>query len=190
MMEIIMGIELILTACLIAVARILDVSLGTIRMIFVTKGRKVPAFFLGFLEAAIWVVAVSKVSNRLDEPLLIAAFAFGFAAGNYIGVSIDQWLGFGHLLIRVFTRKGEILTPKLRDAGWRITRFQGEGQKGSVDMLLMKIRRREQAKLFRHIRAVDPESYFIVDDVHSIEGPTPAFSFQGLKSWSQFSKRK
>ena len=182
--------ELLLTAGLIAFARIVDVSLGTIRMIFVTKGRKVPAFFLGFLEAGIWVIAVSKVSSRLDEPLLVIAFAFGYAAGNYIGVSLDQWMGFGHLLIRVFTRKGEILIPKLRDSGWRITQFHGHGQKGSVDMLLMKIRRKEQSKLFRHIRAVDPESYFIVDDVHSIEGPTPSSSLLGLKVWTQFTKRK
>ncbi len=183
-----MNSELLLTALVVAIARVADVSLGTVRMIFVTKGRKVPAFFLGFVEAFIWVIAVSKVATQLSEPLLIIAFAFGFAAGNYVGVSIDQFLGFGHLLIRVFTRQGEKLIPALRNEGWRITRFTGEGREGSVDMLLMKIKRKEQKRLYKTIRSIDSGSYFIVDDVHSVEGPTP--SFQGMKAWQQFSKRK
>jgi len=184
-----MDFQLIATAAIIAIARIADVSLGTLRMVFITKGAKKTALSLGLLEAAIWVIAVSKVTNRLDEPLLIIAFSVGFAIGNYVGLTIEQLLAYGHLMIRVFTRKGTDMTQLLRNKGWRVTTFRGEGKNGPVDMLLMKIKRKDQKRVFKAIRQEDPESYFIIDDVHSFEGPPPT-TMPGRKRWIRFSMRK
>ncbi|MDD4348085.1 MAG: DUF5698 domain-containing protein [Opitutales bacterium] len=181
--------EIVGFAALIACARVVDVTMGTMRVLFVMRGLKVPALVFGFIESAIWVIAVAKVTSRLDEPILILGFAAGFALGNYVGVSVEQRIALGHQMLRVFTRSGTEIAAKLREQGWRVTRFQGEGMAGPVDLLMMRIRRRDTPKLLKIVRSMDEKAYFVVDDVYSVESAAPLKGYAQKRNW-WFSKRK
>lgn len=90
----------------IVVARITDVSLGTLRTMNVMQGRRGVAWILGFCEILIWVFAVSKVIGNLQQPAYAIAYALGFATGNYVGMTFEKWIALGEQVVRVFTRAG------------------------------------------------------------------------------------
>ena len=90
---------------LIFLARICDVTIGTIRIILVSKGRKNMAPFLGFFEVFIWILAISRIMQNLNNPICYIAYAGGFAAGNYIGMMVEEKIALGVILIRIITHK-------------------------------------------------------------------------------------
>lgn len=165
--------ELLLKCALIFLARVCDVSLGTLRTVAVVNGRGYLALGLGFIEVLIWIFAVSAVvRDALEEPIYAFAYAFGFAAGNLVGVMIDHKLAIGKQVVRLFSRNGPELAAKLREAGFRVTTFDGHGRDGPVCMLLMETRRRSMAKIVRLARSVDESCYYIIDDVRAASAPS------------------
>jgi uncharacterized protein YebE (UPF0316 family) len=156
----------VVTLCLfIFFARICDVSLGTLRLIMVTQGRRTVAALLGFFEVLIWVNAVAKVMANLSHPAFAIAYAGGFAAGNYVGLTIERWAAFGRQVVRVFSRQGIELAEKLRALGFRVTLFEGAGRDGPVHMVYTETERRGVPRLLDTARAVDPICYYVVDDI-------------------------
>ena len=90
---------------LIFMARICDVSIGTLRIIFVSKGKRNIAPVLGFFEVLIWITAISKIMENLDNYINFVAYAAGFATGNYVGMIIEEKLAMGILMISVFAHE-------------------------------------------------------------------------------------
>jgi uncharacterized protein YebE (UPF0316 family) len=159
--------DVFLSCLLIVGARIVDVSLGTIRTICVVNGRRGVAWFLGFFEVLVWILVVSNVIEHLQNPAYAIAYALGFATGNYIGITIDRHVGFGEQVVRVFTRKGAELADYLRNGGFRVTEFAGTGRDGPVEMLFIETPRRLAAKAAVQARKFDAECFIVVDDVRS-----------------------
>ncbi|MCB0353506.1 MAG: DUF2179 domain-containing protein [Bdellovibrionales bacterium] len=152
-------------ALLIVLARVGDVSLGTLRTIFVVKGKRGEAVITGFFEALLWVVAVGKVATNLDQPILVVAYATGYAVGNFVGLTIEKKLAMGNQVLRVFTRKSGDLLTLLRDREHRVTKFTGEGRESAIDMLLMKAKRRHVSEIVSLVREHDQEAFFFIDDI-------------------------
>ncbi len=156
----------ILTCLLIIVARIADVSIGTIRTINVVQGRRTLAVCLGFFEVLIWVVVVSRVIQDINEqPIYPLAYALGFALGNYIGMTIESRIALGRQVVRIFTRQGAAVAGPLREAGYRVTQFDGCGRDGPVQQLFIEIVRKQAGNVIQQARALDPRCYYMVDDV-------------------------
>ena len=118
-----MGIPIdpLLTAVLIFFLRIIDVSIGTIRVIYTIRGHKMVASSLGAIEAFIWIFAISRAFKSVDHPISMIGWALGFAAGTAIGIALEQWIGTGSVLVRpVLARactasavvSGSLLSPK------------------------------------------------------------------------------
>jgi uncharacterized protein YebE (UPF0316 family) len=146
----------------------------------VTQGRRLLATGLGFFEVLIWVMAVSKVVQNLNRPMIAVSYAAGFACGNFVGLTIERWAAFGHQVVRVFSRQGEELAERLRTLGFRVTLFEGRGRDGPVHMLYAETERREVPKMLSASRAVDPRCYYVVDDIRvasSAEEPPPRRGF-------------
>jgi uncharacterized protein YebE (UPF0316 family) len=121
---------------LIFLARISDVSIGTIRIIMVAKGYKKVAPFIGFFEVLIWIIAISKIIQNLDNWACYIGYAAGFATGNFIGMIIEEKLALGHELIRVITSEEPTqLVTKLREKGFGVTLTPAEGIKGKLGIL-------------------------------------------------------
>lgn len=161
-----MTVDVILTCLLIFFARIADVSLGTIRTVAVIHGRRFVSWALGFFEVLVWILIVAKVIRTVDEnPLYPMAYALGFATGNFVGITIETYLAYGQQVARIFTRRAAPLEAGLREDGYRVTSFDGRGRDGPVTMLFIETRRRSIRTLVERARGLDPECYYVIDDV-------------------------
>jgi uncharacterized protein YebE (UPF0316 family) len=154
-----------LQCLLIFMARVGDVSLGTLRVVMVTQGRRGRAALLGFFEVLIWVFAVSAVLANLRHAVLAVAYALGFATGNYVGLTVERWAALGHQVVRIFSRSGHEIAERLRHLGFRVTVFEAQGRDGSVAMLYTETERRLVPMVAESARAIDPRCYYVVDDI-------------------------
>ena len=101
-------------------ARVTDVTLDTLRTVAVVQGRRVFAAAVGFLQAVVYICAIAKVLLNMNHPAYVLAYGLGFAAGTFLGITIEQYLAFGQQLASLFTRKGGELAQVLRAAGYRL----------------------------------------------------------------------
>lgn len=168
-----MDAEAILVCFLIIIARIADVSLGTIRTVSIVQGRRALAWGLGFAEILIWVFAVSKVITNLGQPIFAVCYAFGFATGNYVGLTLERWLSMGRQGVRIFTRKGFEVADTLWAEGIPATVFEGEGRDDAVYELFISTPRRQVPHVTRRVRELDPECFYVIEDVRTASTAHP-----------------
>lgn len=164
----------LIVALTVFLARVADVSLGTFRHAMVVRGKKLPAFFVSFVESIIWIFAVSRVLSDLTEPITALAFALGFATGTFVGISVEDLFKIGDQVVRVFSADGKEIVAKLRARGNRVTVFEGSGRDGTVQMLFVQIRRREVRKICDLCRMIDPQCFLVVDDIRVASYGSPA----------------
>ncbi len=162
---------------LICVARIIDVSLGTLRIIYVSRGMKFLAPFLGFFEILIWLLAFGQILQNLSNVTNYFAFALGFAIGNYLGILIEQRLAMGRVVVRVITgRNASDLVTFMRSEGMSVTVVDAEGTNGPVNLLFTVINRSQLPVVTDHIKRFNPRAFYTVEDVRFVSGGmfTPA----------------
>ena len=165
-------LSLFLLPVLVFLARILDVSIGTLRIIFVAKGLKYFAAVLGFFESLIWLLAVAQVMQNLTSWQTYVAFALGFAAGNYVGIVLEERIALGNLLIRVITRReADDLVIVLRDKGYGVTSVDAEGVEGPVKLIFTIARRRNLAKILTIIKQYNPNAFYTIEDMRFVKEP-------------------
>ncbi len=147
-------------------ARIVDVSLGTLRIIFVTKGMRRVAPLIGFFEVFIWLLAISRIMQNLDNWVCYVAYAAGFASGNLIGMLIEEKLAIGHEMIRVITRKDATnLIDELRETGHGVTWVNAKGVEGDVAVLYIIARRSMIQGVLDLINKHNPRALYTVEAI-------------------------
>ncbi len=163
---------------LIFFARICDVTLGTMRIIFISKGKKYLAPVVGFLEVLIWIVVISQILTQTNDWICYIAYAAGYATGSFVGMQVEERLAMGTLLIRVFTKKqGKLLVSKLNEAGFGATISIGEGIEGEVAIIETVINRKKTVMAEKIITAFDPQAFHVVSDIRTVQrGIFPAES--------------
>jgi uncharacterized protein YebE (UPF0316 family) len=161
---------------LIFAARVIDVSIGTIRIVFVSKGRKVLAPIFGFVEVIIWLLAISQIMRNLDNIMCYVAYGGGFAMGTFIGLIIEEKLAIGILLIRVITRvDASNLIASLKAQHYGVTSVPAEGPDGKVNVIYSLIRREDLHKVVDIIQQFNPKAFYSIEDVKFVsEGIFPA----------------
>ncbi|MBX3379070.1 MAG: hypothetical protein KF805_03165 [Phycisphaeraceae bacterium] len=165
--------DIFIGCTLIVVARIGDVSFGTMRMVAVISGHRGLAWLFGLIEMIIWVFVVSAVIAHIrTEPAYAIAFAVGAATGNYVGMTLQRWLPFGDQVVRIFTRKGTALFDDLRRKDFGVTEFKGVGRDGAVSMLFVQVRRARAALVVRDARKLDPACFYTIDDIRVANAAT------------------
>lgn len=188
--------EWMIIPLLLFVARILDVSMGTIRIIMISKGYKSVAPILGFVEVFIWIVAVGKVMQHMDNLLYYIAYAAGFAAGTYVGMYIENKLSLGLVMVRVITKFEAVeLLNVLREGNYNATSVNGEGRHGEVKILFMIIKRHSLKKVINLIREYNPNAFYTIEDIREVSGgvfPAPSRNFRqmGLSVRRSVAKKK
>lgn len=159
----------ILVPILIAIAKIIDVSLGTLRIILISKGAKKLAPLLGFVEVLIWIVTIGQVMRNLTNPVNYFAYAFGFAIGNYVGILIDQKLALGSVLIRVIThRDASELITYLKNNDFGVTVIPAEGSMGHVHLIFTVIKRSNLNKVVEIIKDFNPNAFYSIEDIRYV----------------------
>jgi uncharacterized protein YebE (UPF0316 family) len=167
----------LLLPILIFFAELCVLTLATLRTIAVARGMKYVAPLLGVFEVSIWLFAVGKVMQNLSHPACYAAFAAGFALGNYLGICIERKLAIGNLVVRVITRKDVgILVEGLRGSEFGVTCVEAQGTTGPVNIVLSVIKRKELEKVVAILKRFDPKVFYSVDDLQSAEGVFPLSS--------------
>jgi uncharacterized protein YebE (UPF0316 family) len=151
---------------LIFFAMILNVTISTIRIIFLAKSMKILAPVLGFFEVVIWLLAISQVMKSLNNPMNYITFALGFSFGNYVGILIENKLAMGMVLVRVITRKDATeLVAQLRSNGYTVTNVNAEGNTGLVKIIFTVISRKKIKNVVNTIKQFNPNSFYTVENI-------------------------
>jgi uncharacterized protein YebE (UPF0316 family) len=155
----------LLTGILIFAARVVDVSMGTMRTIATVQGRMVMAFMLGLVEVTIWLFVITKVIDTVQEsPLLVAFYALGFSTGNVVGIWVEKKLAIGHVILRLLTaRHGPEMATAIRAMGFRVTEFEGKGMRGPVSELYVVCERRDLNRIMACAQQIDPMVFYITE---------------------------
>ncbi len=167
--------EWVILPLLIFSARICDVSLGTIRVIFISKGIKNLAPLIGFFEVIIWLLAIGQVMNNVTNVASYIAYGGGFAAGTYVGMLIEEKISLGLTSVRIITNEDPTsLVEYLRSKNYGVTAVDGEGSAGQVKIIYSIIRRQDLPDVVDAVKTFNPGAFYSVEDVKSVsEGVFP-----------------
>jgi uncharacterized protein YebE (UPF0316 family) len=153
---------------LVFFARILDVTLGTLRINFISKGKRLLPPLLGFVEVFIWIVVVSRLVNNLSNLVGYLAYAAGFATGTYVGMLIEKRMAIGTLIVRaIVSGETDGLVHGLKEAGYGVTFFDAHGANGPVKVLYMVINRKELGDIARLLQAYHPRVFYTVEEART-----------------------
>ena len=154
---------------IIFMARITDVSIGTIRIILVSRGNRILAPLLGFFEVLVWVFAISNIIQHLNNIYAYLAYAGGFATGNYIGLIIEEKLAMGINLIRIFSRNNEYeIMNELHKERYGATVVKARGKDDEVNIIYTIVKRREVKHIIEIIEKYNPHSFYTIEDIKYI----------------------
>ncbi len=165
----------ILLPFLIFLARIVDQSLGTLRIIFVSRSMRKLAALVGFFESLIWLLAISQIIQNLGNWVSFIAFAGGFSLGNYVGIYLEGKLAMGMLCLRIITHEDATeLTEVLRENQYGATTVSATGKSGMVRLILTIIKRKDLQKVQHLVKQYNPKAFISVEDVRTVhEGVFP-----------------
>ena len=171
-------------------ARICDVSLGTIRVIFISKGIKYLAPIIGFFEVIIWLLAIGQVMNNVTNVASYIAYGAGFATGTFVGMAIEEKLSLGTVIVRVITnQEANDLVECLRVHDYGVTVIGAMGSTGPVQVLFMVIKRQDLGGVTGIIRQFQPNAFYSIEDVKSAaEGVFPDKRSKYLMSYQDMLK--
>jgi uncharacterized protein YebE (UPF0316 family) len=163
--------DYIVLPLLIMLARVIDVSLDTIRVIMVAKGYRNIAPFVGFFQVLIWIITITRIMANLGIWTTYVGYAAGFALGTYAGMKIEEKLALGYELIRVITRAdASRLMKELTDRGYHPTLAEGRGKEGKVGILFIVNRRKAIKEIIGLVKEFNPNAFYSIEDVRRVNG--------------------
>lgn len=173
-MDFLMNLKGPILYLIIFAAKTVEVSISTIRVVYVNKGERIKGAILGFIEVMIWILVVSSVLNNITEdPFKIFAYAAGFSVGVYLGVSIESKVAIGLSSIQVVVdaEAGKALADKLRENEFGVTIIEGKGKDDSAKSLLfIQLKRKKIPFAIKIIKETIPNAYISINDVKSTFG--------------------
>ena len=162
-------ISALLSAGVIFALRVSDMTLDTLRVLVMMRGRRKIAWVLGFFQASIFVIAITNVLSNLDNPLNILGYAAGFATGIVVGMTIEERLAIGHVQLSIISPgRGAALADRMRAEGYAITEISGRGKDGVVTMLSCSVLRKNVSKVQELVNEVDDSAFITAEDVRSV----------------------
>ena len=157
---------LVVMPILIFCARIVDVSIGTIKLVFITKGMKNLAPILGFFEVLIWLLAISQIMQNLTNFINYIAYAGGFATGTYVGLYLEEKLAVGNYIVRIITKKKpQKLIKYLKSYGYGATIVGAKGGSGKSNIILTVVKRKDMDKVVKSIKKFNPRAFYSVEEI-------------------------
>ncbi len=161
--------EAILGALLIFFLRILDMSMDTLRVLFVVRGKKLPVWILGAIQSTIFILAVSEVLKGDTNPLIILGYATGFATGNVVGMWIEDQLAIGFKRVSITSREnGAEIAAALREKGYGVTELHAKGRDGDVEMVQTNVKRKHMKDVEQIANRIDSKAFITADDFYPL----------------------
>jgi len=154
---------------LIFCARVMDVSINTLRIMFVMNGKKKIAPILGFFESLIWLLAIGQIFQNINNPMSYLAYAGGFAMGTFVGMTIEEKLALGRVLVRVITPEPmPELIEYMKDRNFRFTSVGAEGRYGKVNLLFTVMKREDLTEFIGKVKLIDDKAFYTIESVKRI----------------------
>lgn len=154
---------------IIFLARICDVTLDTLRIIYVSRGLKLLAACIGFFEVLIWLMAITQILNNMTNVAYYIAYAGGFAMGNFVGIFIEEKMAIGTVIIRIITQKDATeLIDQLKCNGFGVTHISAQGALGPVKIIFSIVKRKDVGDVLQMIRIHNPLAFYTIEDVRSV----------------------
>jgi len=151
---------------LIFLARVADVTLGTMRIVFVTRGSRLWSPILGFFEVMIWLLAMQQIFRNLDNWVCYVAYAAGFATGNLVGLILENHIAIGRVAVRIITRRdSRRLVRWFRENGFGLTQVDARGTKGFVKIIFMIINRKDLSRVTEMVTHYNPRAFYTIENV-------------------------
>lgn len=161
--------KLVIIPVLIFLARLCDVTLDTVRIIFVSRGMKLLAPLIGFLEVLIWLVAIRQIIGNMSNISYYFAYAGGFAMGNYIGIYIEERMAIGTVIIRIIAQKEAAeLINMLIGARYGVTYVDAQGALGPVKIIFTIVKRKNIGNVLDLVKKSNPLAFFTIEDIRSV----------------------
>lgn len=156
-------------ALLILVLRILNNSIGTLRLVMVARGQRFMSSLMGFFEALIFAITVTSVVTDFDNLLLLFSYCLGFAMGSYFGLALESRLITSYVSVNIFTHNQDApLAERLREKGYGVTTMHGEGKDGAVNILRSIVTHRDIRDMTEIVKATDPQAFVMVENTRSV----------------------
>lgn len=166
-----MHFSIYISCLIIFCCRIVDVSLGTVRIIYLTRGQSNLAAVIGFFEMVIYIVALGTVMGNLDHPANIIIYALGFSAGCYVGSKIEEKIAVGFVNVQIITMETcNGMEESLRQMGFGVTSVEGSGKEGPHLILYVMMKRRDLPAFLRNIKQLDDKAFISIMDTRKILG--------------------
>ena len=151
--------------------RIVDVTLDTMRVLFMVRGRRLPAGILGFLMALVWIIAVGNAMKHLDSIWHILGYAAGYGTGTMVGITIENVVAFGLIQLRIVSKHGGVeIAEGLRDRGYGATEFSGFGRDGAVEIVQSVVQRAHLDEVLAIVDKFDDTAFVTVEDPQVLRG--------------------
>ncbi len=163
----------VLSYLAIFIAKIIEVVIATLRIMYVSKGEKVKALITSLAEVAIWIVVVNSVLSGIQEdPMRAVAYCLAFALGNYLGISLEEKMAAGLTSIQVIVQEGtgEELKENLRDNGFGVTSVKGEGKNTRTEILMVHLVRKRSKEALKIIKSTNENAVIIVNELKNFSG--------------------
>lgn len=182
--------SLVVLPVLIFLARVTDVSIGTVRIIFISRGLRFLSAAAGFVEILIWLFAIGQIMHNLTNWVNYVAYAGGFAVGNFVGITIERHIALGYQVIRVITQRDATeLEKRLRKEDYIVTSLDAVGGRGPVKILFTVVKRKRLPELIRMIKKYNPRAFYTVEDLRFVS-ETEAMPVAGRRLFRFPSLRK
>ncbi len=160
----------VILPALIFLARIAEVSINTLRIIYMLGGRRSTATVLGFFEAFIWLIAMRQIFQHVDNWAAYAAYPGGFAAGIFVGMIIEEKIAYGKVIVRIITRKdvGPLILF-FNERNFRYTKVETEGPEGPENLIFTVLERDHLDTLLSTLKTIIPTAVYTIENVRTAE---------------------
>jgi uncharacterized protein YebE (UPF0316 family) len=164
-----MTLEGSLLALAILVLRIINYSVGTLRLVAIGRGLKLFAAVLAAFEGLIFAVVIAGVVQDLENILNLTAYCLGASLGSWAGMELEARLVKSYVIANIFSaEKGRTIAERLREAGYGVTETIGEGRDGIVITLRSVINKREMTSFTRLVNEINPDAFIAVEEARGV----------------------
>ena len=161
--------EIVLNVLFIFTLRVLGVSLSTIRVLLMTRGRKLHSAAFGFFQTLVYAVAIGKVVQDLNNIPNLMSYCLGFSVGTLLGMWLEERIAIGFATIRVISPGRNQVAEAIRRAGYGATEGIAQGKEGIVGTVKTVVRRRDVEAVCEIIYQSAPDAFVTIEDTQKVE---------------------
>ena len=165
----------LLELIIILISKIVEVSVGTLRMIVISKGYRRQGTILSFIEIILWTFIASRVILGIAEaPIKGIVYCIGYSIGVYMGSRIEGRIAMGRVMIQAIVSKENSapLIGGLREKGYAVTTMEAQGRDSEKQVLMIFANRKGKEDIISTIQKLDRTAMIITNDISTLHGGT------------------